>query len=406
MIRRSSPLPALAFSLFLLAAACMGKTNAPGAGSGVYPGTTDRKPNSGAAQGLGKETSVNPAPVWPALALLKTGENPIWFEFGPDAPFFIESPAAASLSPYLPWPQARFSTDINVHNGFIIMAINRDGFLALGPFDEGKNAILYHISAHGLWDLYTAETFFYWKDKPAILLYRNDFFYAPDVPALRPQVYILDEASTIPLGAFVPVLEMYPNDSLWEAETLHRGSDGLWYFRFKEKGIEQGNTFYYRTGDLGASAERISFSEWRKSDQSETPENTPPLFLYLFTEAKEWFGAAKNPVVRTISPDFEGPKFFQQVDDTKNASDDDYSGFLYGYSSKNLALLMYPDGHGLYSYGMGKEIFPFILPSLPDGFVYTGIGILGDIFAASWEEQQEASIGAAGFMVMDLPVKK
>jgi len=40
------------------------------------------------------------------------------------------------------------------------------------------------------------------------------------------------------------------------------------------------------------------------------------------------------------------------------------------------------------------------LPPLPEGFVYTGIGkVSGSIFA-SWEEQEEFSIGAAGFVVV------
>jgi hypothetical protein len=40
------------------------------------------------------------------------------------------------------------------------------------------------------------------------------------------------------------------------------------------------------------------------------------------------------------------------------------------------------------------------LPPLPEGFVYTGIGrVSGNLFA-SWEEQEDFSIGAAGFVVI------
>jgi hypothetical protein len=35
-----------------------------------------------------------------------------------------------------------------------------------------------------------------------------------------------------------------------------------------------------------------------------------------------------------------------------------------------------------------------------EGFCYTGIGMCGDTIFASWEEQEEYSIGAAGFMVI------
>ena len=40
------------------------------------------------------------------------------------------------------------------------------------------------------------------------------------------------------------------------------------------------------------------------------------------------------------------------------------------------------------------------LPPLPEGFFYTGVGQVGDSLFASWEEQEDFSIGAAGFMVM------
>jgi hypothetical protein len=40
------------------------------------------------------------------------------------------------------------------------------------------------------------------------------------------------------------------------------------------------------------------------------------------------------------------------------------------------------------------------LPPLPDGFVYTGIGRVSGSLFASWEEQEDFSIGAAGFVVI------
>ena len=40
------------------------------------------------------------------------------------------------------------------------------------------------------------------------------------------------------------------------------------------------------------------------------------------------------------------------------------------------------------------------LPQLPEGFVYTGIGRVGNSLFASWEEQEDFSIGAAGFVII------
>jgi hypothetical protein len=43
------------------------------------------------------------------------------------------------------------------------------------------------------------------------------------------------------------------------------------------------------------------------------------------------------------------------------------------------------------------------LPPLPENFVYSHINRLGDFLFAAWEEQEDYSIGAAGFMVIRRP---
>jgi len=40
------------------------------------------------------------------------------------------------------------------------------------------------------------------------------------------------------------------------------------------------------------------------------------------------------------------------------------------------------------------------LPPLPENFVYTGLGYAGESLFATWEEQEDFSIGAAGFVVV------
>ena len=308
----------LLVTLFL-AAACTGKETRSG-GSRPRPRVA---PNAG----IQREISAFTGPVWPALAMLRTGENPLWFELGPGGPELIQSPDQASLIPYTPWPNARFVTGIQRWDGFLVMAINRDGFLVLGlgettasagNSDDTAAAVLYRVTGNGLWDPYTAESFFIWKDKPAVLLYRNDFFIETSASSLRPQVYFLDRSSAAPLGVSIPALEHFPSDGPWEAEVVRRGADGLWYYRMREKGKDQNETAYFRTRNLAEKGESISADEWWKSNLPENPENIP--------------------------------------------------------SSS--------------------------LPPLPEGFVYTGVALLGGILLASWEEQQEAGIGAAGFMVI------
>jgi len=47
-----------------------------------------------------------------------------------------------------------------------------------------------------------------------------------------------------------------------------------------------------------------------------------------------------------------------------------------------------------------KEINHPLLPALPEGFVYTGIETINGSLFASWEEQADYSIGAAGFTMI------
>ena len=288
----------------VLAASCAGKGDKAGGETGA-----EFRPSGGLA--------------WPVLALLKTGLNPLWFELGPDGPGLIESPAAAALMPFAPWPHARHITAIQEWDGFLVMPVNRDGFLVLGAAPEttdvGNTDIFLYRAAAGLWDSYTTESFFLWEDKPAILLYRNDFFTELSAPPINPQVYVLDKASAVPFAVFVPALESFPSGGPWETELVHPGPGGFWFYRMREKGKPQGETAYFRTPNLTEAGEKISAGEWRNSSRPDEKET-------------------------------------------------DFSSFT--------------------------------LPALPEGFAYTGAAALGDVIAASWEEQQEASIGAAGFMVM------
>ena len=256
-------------------------------------------------------------PAWQALALLRTGENPIWFELGPNGPLHIVSPAAAALTSFEPWPHARFITQMLHWDGFLVMLVNRDGFLvmALSNGDNEGELLLYQITNRGFWNNYTAESLIIWDDKPAALLYRNDFFSQPISPSPKPQVFALDFSSPAPLGISIPAFENIPQG--WEAELVHKGPDDYWYFRIRDKEADEAETQYFRSRDLGEGAERIAIEEWRNS------------------------------------------------------------------------------------YGLNElDLDSFTLPALDEGFVYTGVTMLENVLIASWEEQQDAGIGAAGFMLV------
>ena len=374
------------------------------------------------APDAGGNVSGYAGPAWPALALLETGENPLWFELGPGGPSLIESPETASLAPYVPWPVARFVVGIQAWDHCLVMAVNREGFLVLGPAGEipagsaggvdDTKAVLYRAADGGAWAPYTVESFFIWKNKPAALLYRNDFFVEPVEPSPRPQVFILDRSSPAPVGAAVSALEHFPPGDGWEAELLRQGSDGFWYYRMKQKGKAQNETAYFRSRDLEGEGEKISADQWRNSGSPEGPKNIPPLLSAIFDSAAPSSPAGvplSGFVLRAISTDFEGERFYST---SASAAGDESQAFLYVYCREKpepLALAMLPDGRLLYSCLEGKDspsapiVRTFSLPALPEDFVYTGVALLGNIILGSWEEQQEAGIGAAGFMVKKFP---
>jgi hypothetical protein len=344
---------------------------------------------------------------WPALARLRAGENPIWLEFGQDGPRLIESPAAASLTPYAPWPHAKYVAAMAVWKEFLVMAVNRDGFLVFGPVgglsqSETAELVLFRTAAGSLWDPYTTESFFIWEGKPAALLYRNDFFGELAAPTPVPQVYALDLFNPVPVGASVPALEIFPSGGNWETELLRRGPDGFWYYRMKQKGQAMPQTAYFRAEDLNVEGKKISFGEWMNSGRGEAPENIPRNLARVLGSASEYLNGITG-LLKTVSPDFEGQRIFS----LGSGSTGENSLALSGYcrrTPENLALVMLPDGRGLYSYGEKSEPGFFSLSALPEGFVYTGVAVLGNVLIASWEEQQEAEVGAAGFMVVNFTI--
>jgi len=342
---------------------------------------------------------------WPALARLRAGENPIWFEFGHDGPCLIKTADAASLAPYVPWPHARYVTAMAIWNGFLVMSVNRDGFLIFGSIGESPEAaelLLCRSAVDGLWDSYTTESFFIWEDKPAVLLYRNDFFGELKAPTPDPQVYALDLSSPIPVGVYVSALEIFPSGGSWETEILRRGPDGLWYYRMKEKTQGRNATAYYRTDDLNVEGRRISFGEWMNSDRGEDTENIPQNLAFLLEHVLEFYPGAKGQL-KTVSPDFEGQRAFAiGISDSISAIAEN-TALIYAYCQnvpESLALAILPDGMGFILIGDEREAIPFSLPTMPEGFVYTGVAVLGNVLIVPWEEQREAGVGAAGFMVM------
>jgi hypothetical protein len=279
-------------------------------------------------------------------------------------------------------------------DGFLVMAVNGDGFLVLGPAENADLAL--YRAGHSFWRPYTAESLFLLDDRPAVLLYRNDFFSGPPVPPVFPQVYVLDKSSPAPLGVSVPAFENISEGGLWETEIARLATDGFWYYRVKEKEGEQNETAYFRTASLSEVGQEVSIDEWRNSGDPEWPRNVSLHLTHILDRAPELV-PGRISAVRVLSPEFDGPRLFS------SARAGESLVILHSYSRQTpepMALVILGDGRGFICEGKEPEVKPFALPALPGGFVYTGIALVENAIVASWEEQLEAGIGAAGFMVM------
>jgi len=248
------------------------------------------------------------------MAILQTGENPLWFQLTEDGPVHIESIEDAIFSAaFIPWPLALHVRFFLEREDELIMAVNREGFIKITPNDAGGLAI-YRFSGGNLWRQYTVGGFVFYNGLPNALLYLDNFFLDSDSSPVQQRTWSFNMESNILFPLNIPALEHFPAEEGWSADAMRLGSDGLFYYRVR-KNDSQPVTRIFRTDDLAKIGDEITAEVFFNSIQYKT--------------------------------------------------EIDYS----------------------------------LLPQLPKGFFYTGIGKAGDSLVAFWEEQEEFFIGAAGFMV-------
>ena len=370
-------------------------------------------------------------PAWPVLAILETGINPLWFEFTFKGPRLIPSPDQASLVDFSPWPFACYSTGMLVFpeqprpgissaetpEQFLAMAVNKFGFLIMGR-DEEQNLVLYSAANPIIWDPYSVASFFLYQDKPGVLLCHDNFFSNQELPPECP-VYNLDQNFPLPVNCILPALNIFSVDGEGEFTALWQGSDQNWYYRFADQSQSSPSVNYYRTSDLSLPGEKIDQGVYRNYSVPEPVTDELPVIYSLALEIqKDLSGISGVPVLNIVSQNFSAARNFA----VSSASEGDFimlSGFyregtcsdpesdpvnIPGGNFKNdpgnktLAFAILPDGKGfLYT---DETFSAFSLPSLPEGFAYTGAALAGDVLVATWEEQEDYSIGAAGFLAM------
>jgi len=252
------------------------------------------------------------------MAILQTGEHPLWFLLTDNGPVHIESIEDAVFNSALtPWPHALHIRFMQKRQDELVLAVNRDGFLLAAPGSNQISGIeLYRFSEGIFWRQYTLGGLIIFNDNPAALLYLDSRFMnqSIDPPGIRTWTFNMESNNVFPVK--IPVLEQFREADGWEADALRHGNDGLIYLRAINRTMEYPAALMFRTSDISDTGEEIS--------------------------AEVFY----NSIIQRV----------------------DFSHYS--------------------------------LPALPDGFFYTGIEQVGDSLFASWEEQEDFSIGAAGFMVI------
>jgi hypothetical protein len=333
------------------------------------------------------------------LAVLQAGKYPLWFQFTDDGPVLIEAIEDACFSSALiPWPLARHIRFILARDDEILMAVNRDGFICLSPWQSApfqgqrNDGIgLYHISGGEYWQNYTTGAFFMLGEnrEPIALLYRDDRFIDSDqlIPEFR--LWTFDLQAAAPYTMEMPALDAYPAEKGWNIDALRRGPDANWYFRATRKTGARPEIRMLRTSDFTIPGEQVSLGAFQNSTLPEpvsaAPEALGKMLGLVFSESG-------YSAVAVVSPEFQTVRLFAANPD---------SGAIAGFYSGAFFLAISANGEAFYA-ETGNPLRRFSLPSLPEGFVYTGIAMIAGTVFASWEEQEGYSIGAAGFMVIKL----
>ena len=300
----------------------------------------------------------------------------------------------------VPWPHAAHVRFTLARNGELLMAVNREGFIRLAPWrGSGGNAGgvgLYHVPGGELWRLYTVGAFVRPDpdENPMALLYRNEWFVDQDIPPPPHPLWSFDEYSPTPRSVSKPSLDTFTAEEGWNLDVLRMGGSGYWYFRASRRNAVHQEIQMLRTDSLERDGLRVSLGDFHNAARPEPLSAAPPALREMLTHAfaRGGFGSAD-----VVSREFESQRRF-----ASGSGDTLARVFFSPGEAGGEAFLLATDqeGNALYMTAGFRIVRDFALPALPEGFVYTGIGMVGDTVFASWEEQVGFSIGAAGFMAI------
>ncbi len=336
------------------------------------------------------------------LAMVIPGDNPLWFELVDEGPSVISSPGEASLGSFLPWPYSIHIQDMMIQENRLILAVNRQGFLAIIPWDDYRLG-MYPVFDKAHFARYSIASLFMFDQIPSVLLYRDDFFSDHgSLPLPETPVKGLVKGSIQPMDGEVPAFRNFPSSKGWDLEALTRGKNGDWYFSAVQKSSAMHEKLYYKTGALDKSPSSISMGDYWIALEPESLGKADPLLRGTAEKALSRKSGISSYLIEAISPDDEYKTFYSSGNGVGESS----IVSLFAFANNNTALVVFTQGAG----AVGKknedetiETNLFTLPELPEDFFYTGIALVDNTIIASWEEQHSYGVGAAGFVLVRSP---
>jgi hypothetical protein len=326
-----------------------------------------------------------------------------WFELNSKGPLLISAPEQASLCPFAPWTQSLHITTLmpavaiagsggTANNGALYAGINHWGILQFEAQDE--ETALYYYRGGEAWENYPILALFQYGDRPAAFLGRDRFFGNAMQPTPDSPFWIIDnKAGLIPSA--LPALDSFPTAKGWETAALFQSENGIWYFHLL---LPEQHNIFLTTDNLSLPARQIDGGAFALM-QEEFSYTPPPMVAWVMSEAERLMECSSMTLI--VSPEFSGKRLFRTG---SAAGEMEFFGYYRSPLAEigGAAIIALPDGRGIYCFAGGgvQKDGHFRLPPMGGSFVYTGIALVGkDILIASWEEQAEWNVGAAGFLI-------
>jgi hypothetical protein len=294
---------------------------------------------------------------------------------------------------------------MEIHAEAICMGVNRSGFVLIAPA-RNQSSALYRFFDTPHFDPYSISSVFSWKGSTRLLLSRDRFFSTADIPVPNPRVFALTIDGELVANEEPLSFTGFPAVDGWDVEVVERTRDGRFVLR-AVRSTSGGGIAYAEADSLDSASVATSAAAFRLAQTPRPAIAAEPVLRRLLLSASGTLSSGAVLLVGTIIADGDFPESYLVSQDLESEPQlllsrpeteiQKASAAVAG----DWACLLFPDGACFIVDGLEKPLIGARFPPLPEGFVYSSIGITKRLAVAAWEEQDEWSVGAAGFVVLD-----